>query len=125
SGTRKYKFSPAMRGQSCVSAVRDWKVAGGVMKVSVRIALFVFLAAVFSAGQAFSQQITGAVTGTVTDASGAAVSGAQARLTNTGTGTVASVTSDSAGNIEFLLLSPGTYSLQVTSPGFKSFVREG
>src|SRR6185437_6183198 len=51
------------------------EVAGGVMKVSVRIALFVFLAAVFSVRLSFTQQITGSVTGTVTDASGAAVSG--------------------------------------------------
>jgi len=95
------------------------------MKVSVRIALFVFLAAVFSVRLSFTQQITGSVTGTVTDASGAAVSGAQARLTNTGTGAVASATSDSDGNFQFLLLPVGTYSLQVTNPGFKSFVREG
>src|SRR5215467_2728210 len=71
------------------------------------------------------QQITGSITGAVTDPAGAAVTGASAKLTNTGTGLVSNATTDEAGNFRFLLLPPGTYSLQVTSAGFKSFVREG
>src|SRR3954454_23064915 len=74
---------------------------------------------------ALAQQITGSVTGTVTDPAGAAVDGATVKLTNTGTGAVQTATSDHEGNFRFLLLPPGTYSLNVTSTGFKSVVRDG
>lgn len=73
----------------------------------------------------FAQQITGSVTGNVADPAGAVVGAAELRLTNTGTGAVATSASDESGDFKFLLLPPGTYSLQVTKPGFKSFVRDG
>src|SRR3954449_10980013 len=74
---------------------------------------------------AVAQQITGSVTGTVTDPAGAAVDGATVKLTNAGTGAVQSATTDHEGNFRFLLLPPGMYSLNVTSSGFKSVVRDG
>jgi outer membrane receptor protein involved in Fe transport len=77
------------------------------------------------AGPCLAQQITGSITGTVIDPTGAAVSGATAKLTNTGTGLVQSSGVDDGGNFRFLLLPPGTYSLQVTAPGFRSLLREG
>lgn len=96
------------------------------MKCSVGfLAGILFLAALLSVCELFGQQITGSVTGSVTDPAGATVSGAQVKLTNTGTGAAATTTSDASGNFQFLLLPPGNYSLQVTSAGFKSFVREG
>ncbi|MGI8990873.1 MAG: carboxypeptidase regulatory-like domain-containing protein [Bryobacteraceae bacterium] len=95
------------------------------MKYSARLAAPVLLGIVFIACVAFGQQITGSVTGTVTDPAGAAVAGAPVKLTNTGTGAVESVNSDDSGNFRFLLLPPGVYSLKVTTPGFKSFVRDG
>jgi outer membrane receptor protein involved in Fe transport len=95
------------------------------MKFSIRFAVCILLAFVSSVCQSFGQQITGAVTGTVTDPAGAPVSAAQVKLTNNGTSAVANTTSDAAGNFQFLLLPPGNYSLQVSNAGFKSFVREG
>ena len=96
------------------------------MKCSVGfLAGILFFAALLSIGELFGQQITGSVTGSVTDPVGATVSGAQVKLTNTGTGAATTTTSDASGNFQFLLLPPGNYSLQVTSAGFKSFVREG
>src|SRR5436305_13397387 len=74
---------------------------------------------------AVAQQITGSVTGTVTDPAGAAVDGATVKLTNAGTGAVQTATSDHEGNFRFLLLPPGTYPLNVSSSGFKSVVRDG
>ena len=84
-----------------------------------------FLAALFSVCLTFAQQITGSVTGTVTDPGGAAVSGASVKLSNAGTGATESTTTDAAGNFRFLLLPLGNYSVQVSAPGFKSFVRAG
>jgi hypothetical protein len=84
--------------------------------------IFFFLATLLSVCECFGQQITGSVTGTVTDPAGATVSGAQVRLTNIGTGAVATTTSDASGNFQFLLLPPGNYSLQVSNTGFKSLL---
>jgi outer membrane receptor protein involved in Fe transport len=85
----------------------------------------IFLAALCSVCLSFAQQITGSVTGTVTDPGGAAVSGASVKLTNTGTDATQTVTTDADGNFRFLLLPPGNYSVQVSASGFKSYVRAG
>src|SRR5437867_12551911 len=74
---------------------------------------------------AFSQNITGSVTGAVVDTSGAAVVGAAVRLNNTGTGISQSTVSDNSGNFRFLLLQPGVYALEAARPGFKTFRRDG
>jgi len=95
------------------------------MRMSVRSFARIFLAALFSVCLSFAQQITGSVTGTVTDPGGAAVAGASVKLTNTGTDATQSVTTDADGNFRFLLLPPGNYSVQVSAPGFKSYVRAG
>ena len=89
--------------------------------------LFCLTAFILTSGSVIcsAQQITGSVTGTVTDSSSAPVAGVEVQLTNTATGVAQSATSDEAGNFRFLLLPSGTYSLQGTFSGFKKFVREG
>ncbi len=89
--------------------------------------LFCLTAFILTSGSVIcsAQQITGSVTGTVTDSSSAPVAGVEVQLTNTATGVAQSATSDEAGNFRFLLLPSGTYSLQATFSGFKKFVREG
>src|SRR5262249_20536828 len=72
-----------------------------------------------------AQQITGSITGAVTDPSGAAIASANVTLTNTGTGAAQSMTSDSSGDFRFLLLPPGIYALEVTRSGFKTSRRDG
>jgi hypothetical protein len=65
-------------------------------------------------------QVTSAdVLGTVTDSSGAIVSGAKVTLTNLATRVTQSAASNSAGDYIFSLVQPGTYSLNVAAPGFK------
>jgi hypothetical protein len=73
----------------------------------------------------YAQQITGAVTGTVLDSSGAAVVGASVTLTNTGTAFAQTTNTDASGNFQFLLLQPGTYLVETSTQGFKSFRRDG
>lgn len=72
-----------------------------------------------------AQLITGSVTGSVVDASQAAIPGASVTLTNLGTGITQAVTSDASGNYQFLQLPPGTYRLEATLQGFSTFRRDG
>ncbi len=95
------------------------------MRMSPRFLFLASIAALFAGASATAQQITGSITGSVTDAQGASVTGAQITLTNTGTNAVATTTTDPEGNFRFLLLPPGTYSLRASAPGFKTFVRDG
>src|ERR1700693_4757101 len=94
------------------------------MKISARSILQLALAICLTVSAALAQQITGSITGTVADPSGAAVAGAAVKLTNMGTGAVQSSTSDSSGDFSFLLLPPGNYALEAATAGFKTFRQE-
>ncbi|MBV8901995.1 MAG: TonB-dependent receptor, partial [Acidobacteriia bacterium] len=74
---------------------------------------------------AWAQLTTGTVTGTVSDASGAPIAHAEVRLIDAGTGVVHSTVPDQNGNFRFLLLPVGTYTIEASSKGFKTFRREG
>jgi len=63
---------------------------------------------------------TGALTGTVTDPSGAVISGATVTATNVGTGQSRTTTTDSSGSYKFSLLPPGNYSVKFSASGFKT-----
>ncbi len=62
---------------------------------------------------------TGALVGTVTDAAGAVVTGAQVVATNNATGHSITAISGTAGFYQLPLLAPGVYSINVTRSGFK------
>lgn len=62
-----------------------------------------------------------AVTGSVTDSTGAIVPGAQVALTNAAGVTVASTTTDATGGFRLLPKAAGTYSLLVNLKGFQPF----
>jgi len=66
------------------------------------------------------QVIRGSISGTVTDPSGAVVSGAQVKAKNTETGSVFTTTSDSSGLFRLNLLQVGTYTVEITAQGFKT-----
>ena len=82
------------------------------------------LAALLLALAAYSQQVTGTITGAVTDTSGAAVAGVEVRLSNTQTGLSRSAKSDEEGGFRFLVLQPGIYSLDASLAGFKAVRRD-
>ena len=71
-------------------------------------------------GTAFAQGgATGALTGTVQDPSGAVVANADVRIVNQGTDAVArTLKTDGSGSFTASLLPVGTYTVQVSSPGF-------
>ena len=68
---------------------------------------------------------TGAVSGNVTDPSGAAVADATIKLTNAATGDVRTVHSQSNGLYVAPLLLPGVYTVEATKQGFKTLVLTG
>lgn len=68
---------------------------------------------------------TGALSGTITDSSGAVVSGARLTITNESTGEVRHQTTESDGSFLAPLLLPGTYRIEVAGTGFKTLVRTG
>jgi len=76
------------------------------------------LAIVFSNVALGQTAATGALAGEIFDPSGAVIPGAEVHLVSPQTGDIASTTSDRAGDFHFLLLTPGTYELQVTKTGF-------
>jgi hypothetical protein len=63
---------------------------------------------------------TGALTGTVTDPSGAVVSGAAVTATNVGTGQERTTTTDASGSFKLSLLPPGNYRVKFSASGFKT-----
>lgn len=68
---------------------------------------------------------TGAISGVVTDKTGAVVPGATVRIIDRATGQVArEVVTESNGSYSATLLRPGTYRVEVSMTGFKNFVAE-
>jgi hypothetical protein len=87
--------------------------------VAVVLSLFSFC---LGSGRAWAQIVTGSISGTVTDSTGAVISGAELTLTNTQTGVSQSVISGSAGVYVFEAVNPGTYNLTAEAKAFKRFV---
>src|ERR1700754_684589 len=73
----------------------------------------------------YAQQITGSVTGSVIDPSGAIMVGVSVKLTNPATSELKTPQSDSSGDFKFLSLPPATYTIEAASQGFKTFRRDG
>ena len=72
---------------------------------------------------AHAQVLYGSLTGNVTDPSGAAINSADVEALNVNTGVVQKTQSED-GIYRFFTLLPGTYTITVSSSGFKHFVRE-
>jgi Carboxypeptidase regulatory-like domain len=88
------------------------------------LASLVAIALLLAGNSAHGQQITGAIAGTVTDPAGAVVPSASIQATNTGTGFSRTATSDNAGAYLIQYLPVGSYTVEVTAPGFKKFVQQ-
>src|SRR5579859_2819249 len=84
------------------------------------------LALLFAFACSVSAQLTGkgAITGTVTDTTGAVIPDAQLTATNLATGIQASTQSTGTGNFTFSNLDPGIYSVTTTAKGFSKLVQE-
>jgi len=72
----------------------------------------------------FGQGVTGTITGTVTDASGAAIKGAHVTIRAIETNAVRSAMSSEAGNYKVTQLAPGRYSVTIESAAFKKYQQD-
>src|SRR5579859_7888805 len=72
-----------------------------------------------------AQETTGGLQGTVKDPSGAVVPHAHVAVTGASLVGGKELDTDSSGSYRFANLPPGSYTITVTSKGFKTFKREG
>ena len=79
--------------------------------------VFVFLTSVGA------QTFTGGISGSVTDASNAAVVGAHVVATRTGTNEQRESSTDESGSFTFTALQPGGYVVEASQAGFKKAVQ--
>ena len=84
----------------------------------------VLLVLVCSGVAVWAQSENGRITGTVTDSTGAVVSGATMNVTSQATARVVTVQSGSAGEYSVNALKPGPYKLEVTAPNFKTVTQD-
>ena len=82
------------------------------------------LVVLMAASSAFAQMDQGAITGTVTDATGAVLPAAQVTLTSTDTSLVLHAQTDASGVYVFSPIKIGKYKLSVTAPGFSTTTQE-
>ncbi len=84
--------------------------------------LLLFTVLWLSAGNGYSQTITAALTGAVTDPSGAVIPEARVTATNTATNVANTTQSNSAGVYNFPFLPIGEYTVTAENPGFKKVI---
>jgi len=83
--------------------------------------LLLFLLAFTSTAQTI---VTGGLSGTITDPTGAVVPGATLTLTNTSTGDTFTAVSGATGTYSFTLLKPGDYTLTAKKESFKTLTQK-
>lgn len=93
------------------------------MAKGMSISVFIVLVFALSAA-AQSQSTTGTIQGTVIDANGAAVAGANVDIKNLDTNLSKTLTTDEGGRFVALTLPPGRYSVSVAKSGFATAVAE-
>jgi hypothetical protein len=87
----------------------------------VSLALFILALCVSPVVLNAQSTTQGSIAGTVTDPSGAVVSGASIAITNTGTNAQFKATADNSGYFNAPLLEPGTYRVTVSAQGFAGY----
>src|SRR4051794_23666200 len=89
------------------------------LSVTVAVLMWMVIATV-----AWSQNVHGRISGTVTDSSGAAIGDATVSLTNLDTNSKSQIKTEGSGNYSFVSIDPGRYRIEAEKSGFKRFVRE-
>jgi len=73
----------------------------------------------FAAGTMSAQQVSGRIDGSVGEATGNVIAGAEVKVTSESTGQSREAKSSANGTFEFTNLQPGMYKVEVIHPGFK------
>ena len=102
---------------------KDTSSISGRLSTLAQMALCLCLT-LFVAHPAFSQADQGAITGTVTDSTGAVVPNAQVSVTSADTGLVLKSTADGSGVFIFSPLKVGTYTVSAVATGFSTTTQE-
>jgi hypothetical protein len=92
-----------------------------VLFVNVFLATLILL---FS-NSLFGQQLTGSLSGTATDSTGATVPGAAVELKNMASGDVRHATTNGDGYFAIAAVPPGKYSVKITAAGFAAWQEDG
>jgi hypothetical protein len=93
---------------------------GSISKFFLALSLAVLCTLVLPGNLKAQTIISGAIAGTVTDASGAAIPGATVKITNTDTGATHTLTTGGAGDYRAALLKPGNYVVLISAQGFQT-----
>src|SRR5437867_10892684 len=97
-------------------------ISSGFLRASLTMST-VLLLLFLCAPPIHAQVDTGTILGTVTDASGAAISGAKVTLTNEGTSAALSTTTDPDGSYKFTPVKIGSYKLTTSFQGFQTITQ--
>ena len=92
-----------------------------------QIRKFIFLLSIvfIIAAPGFAQEFRGAISGRVTEGSGAAVPNATVIITNSATNSSTTATTNESGEYTALYLTPGQYAVSIEAKGFKKSQRSG
>jgi hypothetical protein len=91
------------------------------LRLLLVLSAFLVCFVLFAASASFAQIVTGSISGTVSDPSGALIPGAAVTLTHEATGMKRNSITDGAGNFTIGGLDAGAYTLTVTGSGFKKY----
>src|SRR5262245_11073581 len=86
--------------------------------------LLVLFCTLFATAPAAAQIVTGSISGTVTDPSGAVIPGAVVTLLNQRTSDLRKITASSEGRFVFSAVQPDTYTIKVEMQGFQALEQQ-
>ena len=92
-------------------------------RLGVRLLLALSIAVATLGNPLFAQVKSSAITGTVTDQSGAVVTGAKVTVTEQATNAITATETNGQGQYTVPYLPIGTYTLEVVAPGFRTYRR--
>ncbi|MBV8894876.1 MAG: carboxypeptidase regulatory-like domain-containing protein, partial [Acidobacteriaceae bacterium] len=90
-----------------------------VFLIAIAVLLWVFVPRA-----SFGQNVYGSIAGTVTDATGSVIQGANVTLTNLETAETHTMLTAGSGEYTFVNILPGRYKIEVEKTGFKKIIRQ-
>ncbi len=88
-------------------------------------AAVLLLVVILLASSGSAQQLTGTLSATVSDSAGAVVPNAKVTMKNDASGDVRTTVSNGSGYFTITAVQPGSYSVSIEAPGFKSWTQTG